>query len=156
MRNEARDALHHPLTRAFAANVDVTVVGVSNESMSTALQFAVEFVKPDLTIILDIPVEVGLHHHADQLREIDLGLPADVVADAVDRPKFLFFCNLFMALCWALILKLVIVLPASYEVIGCNVPAQILTQSDGRLRVSLMHTDPEALPVTITARRLAK
>jgi hypothetical protein len=48
-----------------------------------------------------------------------------------------------------------IVLPAGYEVIGCNVPAQILTQPDGRLRVSLMHTGPDALPVTITARRLA-
>lgn len=49
-----------------------------------------------------------------------------------------------------------IVLPAGYEVIGCNVPAQILTQKDGRLRVSLMHTGPEALPVTIKARRLAR
>jgi hypothetical protein len=36
------------------------------------------------------------------------------------------------------------------------VPAQVLTQKDGRLRVSLMHTGPEALPVTITARRLAR
>jgi hypothetical protein len=49
-----------------------------------------------------------------------------------------------------------IVLPAGYEVTGCNVPAQILTQPDGRLRVSLMHTGPEALPVTIKARRLPK
>ena len=49
-----------------------------------------------------------------------------------------------------------IVLPAGYEVTGCNVPAQILTQKDGRLRVSLMHTGPEALPVTIQARRLKK
>jgi hypothetical protein len=49
-----------------------------------------------------------------------------------------------------------IVLPAGYEVIGCNVPAQILTQRDGRLRVSLIHTGPAALPVTIEGRRLAK
>ncbi|MFL6236885.1 MAG: hypothetical protein ACJ76N_27385, partial [Thermoanaerobaculia bacterium] len=49
-----------------------------------------------------------------------------------------------------------IVLPARYEVTGCNVPAQILTQPDGRIRVSLVHTGPEALPVTIKARRLAK
>jgi len=41
-------------------------------------------------------------------------------------------------------------------VIACNVPAQILPQPDGRLRVSLMHTGPEALPVTIRARRVAK
>jgi len=48
-----------------------------------------------------------------------------------------------------------IVMPAGYEVTACNVPAQILTQPDGRLRVSLMHTGPEALPVTIEARRSA-
>jgi len=49
-----------------------------------------------------------------------------------------------------------IVLPAGYEVISCNVPAQILSQADGRLRVSLMHTGPDALPVKIEARRLAQ
>jgi hypothetical protein len=49
-----------------------------------------------------------------------------------------------------------IVLPAGWEVIGCNVPAQVLTQPDGRLRVSLIHTGPDALPVTIEARRLTK
>jgi hypothetical protein len=49
-----------------------------------------------------------------------------------------------------------IVLPAGYEVISCNVPAQILSGKDGRLKVSLMHTGPDALPVEIKARRLAK
>lgn len=49
-----------------------------------------------------------------------------------------------------------IVLPAGFEVISCNVPAQILSQPDGRLRVSLMHTGPDALPVTIRARRLPR
>jgi hypothetical protein len=48
-----------------------------------------------------------------------------------------------------------IVMPAGYEVLACTVPAQILTQPDGRSRVSLMHTGPEALPVTIEARRSA-
>jgi len=48
-----------------------------------------------------------------------------------------------------------IVMPAGYEVLACNVPAQILTQPDGRSRVSLMHTGPEALPVTIEARKVA-
>ncbi len=47
-----------------------------------------------------------------------------------------------------------IVLPAGYEVISCNVPAQILPGKDGRLKVSLMHTGPEALPVEIVARRV--
>ena len=49
-----------------------------------------------------------------------------------------------------------IVLPAGFEVISCNVPAQILSQPGGRLRVSLMHTGPDALPVTIRARRLPR
>ena len=49
-----------------------------------------------------------------------------------------------------------IVLPAGFEVISCNVPAQVLSQPDGRLRVSLMHTGPDALPVTIRARRLPR
>ena len=49
-----------------------------------------------------------------------------------------------------------IVLPAGFEVISCNVPAQVLGQPDGRLRMSLMHTGPDALPVTIRARRLPR
>jgi hypothetical protein len=48
-----------------------------------------------------------------------------------------------------------VVLPAGYELVGCNVPAQVLTEQDGRLAVSLMHTGPEALPVVIKARRIA-
>jgi hypothetical protein len=40
--DEARDALHHPLTRSFAANVNVTVVRVANKAMSPALQLPVE------------------------------------------------------------------------------------------------------------------
>lgn len=49
-----------------------------------------------------------------------------------------------------------IVLPAGWELVGCDVPAQVLSGADGRLKVSLMHTGPEALPVTIKARRLGK
>src|SRR6202040_1371090 len=47
--DEARYALHHPLTRAFAANVDVTVVRITNKAMSPALQLAVEFVEHEIT-----------------------------------------------------------------------------------------------------------
>jgi len=47
-----------------------------------------------------------------------------------------------------------VVLPPGYELIGCNVPSQILTGPDGRLVVSLMHTGPEAVPLVLTARRL--
>src|SRR6202521_5006720 len=47
--DEARDAFHHPLTRAFAANVNVTVVRIANKAVSAALQFAVEFVEHEVT-----------------------------------------------------------------------------------------------------------
>src|SRR6516164_9257860 len=47
--DEAQDALHHPLTRAFAANVDVTVVRIANKAVSPALQLAVEFVEHEVT-----------------------------------------------------------------------------------------------------------
>src|SRR5206468_6164932 len=46
---EARDALHHPLTRAFAANIDVTVVRITNEAVPPVLQLAVEFVEHEVT-----------------------------------------------------------------------------------------------------------
>src|ERR1700682_870374 len=47
--DEARDALHHPLTRAFAANVDITVVRITYKTVSPVLQFAVEFVEHEIT-----------------------------------------------------------------------------------------------------------
>src|SRR5207245_6659871 len=47
--DEARDALHHPLTRAFAANVDVAVVRIANKAVSPMLQLAVEFVEHEVT-----------------------------------------------------------------------------------------------------------
>src|ERR1700681_4077613 len=47
--DEARDAPHHPLTRAFAANVNVTIVRIANKAVSAALQFAVEFVEHEVT-----------------------------------------------------------------------------------------------------------
>ena len=48
LRDESRDALHHPLTRPLAANVDITVIRISNEAMSTALQLSVEFVEHEI------------------------------------------------------------------------------------------------------------
>jgi len=48
--DEARDALYHPLTRAFAANVNVTVVRIANEAVSTSPQFAIEFIKHDVVL----------------------------------------------------------------------------------------------------------
>jgi hypothetical protein len=47
-----------------------------------------------------------------------------------------------------------IVLPAGYELIACNVPSQVVTGPDGRIRVSFMHPGPDAVPLVLKARRL--
>jgi hypothetical protein len=47
-----------------------------------------------------------------------------------------------------------VVLPAGYELVSCNVPSQVLTEADGRLAVSFMHTGPDAAPLRLEARRL--
>src|SRR5262249_56882575 len=46
--DESRDAFHHPLTRLFAPNVNVTVVRVTNKTVSPALQLPVEFVEHEI------------------------------------------------------------------------------------------------------------
>jgi hypothetical protein len=48
-----------------------------------------------------------------------------------------------------------IVLPAGYEPVACNAPAQMLTEPDGRITVSFMHPGPEAFPLLIEARKTA-
>lgn len=48
-----------------------------------------------------------------------------------------------------------VVLPAGYELVTCNVPAQVLTEPDGRIEVSFMHTGPDAAPLQIEARLLS-
>src|SRR5713226_894390 len=48
LRNESRDALHHPLPRPLAANVDVTVIRITNEAMTPALQLPIEFVEHEV------------------------------------------------------------------------------------------------------------
>ena len=47
-----------------------------------------------------------------------------------------------------------VVLPAGYEVIGCNVPSQVLSEPDGRIKISFMHSGPDAAPLVVTARKL--
>jgi hypothetical protein len=44
-----------------------------------------------------------------------------------------------------------IVLPAGYRLTACNIPAQILTEPDGRIRVSFMNQMPGPVPLTIAA-----
>ena len=48
-----------------------------------------------------------------------------------------------------------VVLPAGYELTGCNVPSQVLSEADGRLVVSFWNAGPDAAPLKLNARRLA-
>jgi len=47
-----------------------------------------------------------------------------------------------------------LVLPRGYELVACNVPAQVLQEPDGRLKVSFMNPGPDAAGVVVKARRL--
>lgn len=47
-----------------------------------------------------------------------------------------------------------VVLPAGYELVACNVPAQILSEPDGRIRVSFVNTAPDALTLILKARKV--
>jgi hypothetical protein len=45
-----------------------------------------------------------------------------------------------------------IVLPPGYQLTDCNVPSQILTEPDGRIRISFMHQPPGPAALVIKAR----
>lgn len=47
-----------------------------------------------------------------------------------------------------------VVLPAGYELVSCNVPAQVATEDDGRIVVSFVNTFPGPAAVVIKGRRL--
>jgi len=47
-----------------------------------------------------------------------------------------------------------VVLPAGYELVACNVPAQVLQEADGRIKVSFMNPGPDATSVMVKARRV--
>jgi hypothetical protein len=47
-----------------------------------------------------------------------------------------------------------VVLPAGYELVACNVPAQVLSESDGRIKVSFMNPGPDAASVVVKGRKL--
>ena len=49
-----------------------------------------------------------------------------------------------------------VVLPAGYEVTTCNVPSQVLSEADGRLKISFFHTGAGEAPLMLQARPLAK
>ena len=45
-----------------------------------------------------------------------------------------------------------VVLPAGYELVGCNVPSQVLTQADGRIAISFMNESGAAMPLIVKAK----
>jgi hypothetical protein len=46
-----------------------------------------------------------------------------------------------------------VVLPPGYELVRCNVPSQVLTESDGRTLISFINASPDAASLTLRARR---
>jgi hypothetical protein len=47
-----------------------------------------------------------------------------------------------------------VVLPTGYELVACNVPAQVLQEPDGRIKVSFMNPGPDAAAVVVKGRKL--
>ncbi len=47
-----------------------------------------------------------------------------------------------------------VVLPPGYELIGCNVPSQVLTEADGRTLISFINDGPDAASLVLRARKL--
>jgi hypothetical protein len=45
-----------------------------------------------------------------------------------------------------------VVLPAGYELTACNVPSQVITEADGRIKISFMNTGAAAAPLVLRAR----
>lgn len=49
-----------------------------------------------------------------------------------------------------------VVLPAGYELVACNVPSQVLSEADGRLKISFFNIGAGEAPLVLEARRLPK
>lgn len=52
--------------------------------------------------------------------------------------------------------KNAVVLPKGYELVGLNVPSQVLTEADGRTLISFINAGPDAASVVVKARRLSR
>jgi len=52
--------------------------------------------------------------------------------------------------------KNAVVLPAGYELVACNIPSQVLTEPDGRIKISFINTYPAPAPLVLKARGLAR
>ena len=48
-----------------------------------------------------------------------------------------------------------VVLPAGYELVGCNVPSQVLREIDGRILISFINAGPDPASLVVRARKLA-
>lgn len=49
-----------------------------------------------------------------------------------------------------------VVLPAGYELLGCNFPSQVVMEDDGRIRVSYLNRGPAGVPYRVKARKRPK
>jgi len=49
-----------------------------------------------------------------------------------------------------------VLLPAGYELVACNMPAQVLSAPDGRLLVSFKNASPAEAPLVVKARKLRR
>jgi hypothetical protein len=47
-----------------------------------------------------------------------------------------------------------IVLPLGYEIVSCNVPSQVIEESDGRISISFWNSLPAEAPLVVRARKL--
>lgn len=48
-----------------------------------------------------------------------------------------------------------VVLPPGYEIVSCNVPSQVIEESDGRIAISFWNAMPGEAPLIVKARKLA-
>jgi hypothetical protein len=48
-----------------------------------------------------------------------------------------------------------VVLPPGYEIVSCNVPSQVIEESDGRLAISFWNALPGEAPLVVRARKIA-
>ncbi len=49
-----------------------------------------------------------------------------------------------------------VILPAGYELVSCNYPAQVLQEADGRIKIAFWNNTPAEAPLLIKARPLAR
>ena len=49
-----------------------------------------------------------------------------------------------------------VVLPAGYEIVSCNIPSQVIEESDGRIGISFMNTYPGQAPLVLRAAAISR